>query len=99
MAGDRALLVDAGYAAVAAGINVKKIKYQALFINGVLCGLGGAELALSVHMFNVGMTNGRGYTALAAIILSNSSPLVCILAIVLFFQYILSKYQVHYRLS
>ena len=71
-------------AAVAAGINVKKIKYQALFINGVLCGLGGAELALSVHMFNVGMTNGRGYTALAAIILSNSSPLVCILASMLF---------------
>ena len=71
-------------AAISAGISVKKIQYSALFINGVLCGLGGAQLALSVYMFNVNMTNGRGYTALAAIILSNSAPLICLLACLLF---------------
>lgn len=71
-------------AAMAAGINVKRIKYEALLMNGILCGLGGAELALSIHMFNVGMTNGRGYTALAAIILSGSAPIPCMFASMLF---------------
>lgn len=71
-------------AAESAGIKVKRIKYQALFFNGVLCGLAGAELALSVHMFNVGMTNGRGYTALAAIILSGSNAIGCLFTSLLF---------------
>lgn len=71
-------------AAFSAGINVKSAKYTALLINGILCGLGGAQLALSVYMFNVNMTNGRGYTALAAIILANSSPILCFLSCLLF---------------
>lgn len=71
-------------AAVSAGIHVRKIKYSALIINGVLCGLGGAELALSVYMFNVGMTNGRGYTALAAITLAGCSPLLSLITCLLF---------------
>jgi simple sugar transport system permease protein len=54
-------------AAVATGVNTNKIKYTALLMNGILCGLAGAELALEVYMFNVGMTNGRGYTALSAL--------------------------------
>lgn len=71
-------------AAVSAGLNTKRIKYSALIANGILCGLGGAELALSVYMFNVGMTNGRGYTALAAIILSNAHPIGALAACLLF---------------
>ena len=71
-------------AAVSTGLSAKRIKYIALISNGVLCGLGGAELALSVYMFNVGMTNGRGYTALAAIILSNSHPIGAFAACLLF---------------
>ena len=71
-------------AAVSAGIHVRKIKYSALIINGILCGLGGAELALSVYMFNVGMTNGRGYTALAAITLAGGSPLLSLITCLLF---------------
>ena len=39
-------------AALAAGVNTKKVKYTALLLNGALCGLAGAELALSVYMFN-----------------------------------------------
>lgn len=61
--------------AISAGVNARRTKYIALISNGVLCGLGGAELALSVYMFNVGMTNGRGYTALAAIVLAANHPL------------------------
>lgn len=71
-------------AAVSAGIHVRKIKYFALILNGILCGLGGAELALSVYMFNVGMTNGRGYTALAAITLSGGHPLLSLATCLLF---------------
>ncbi|MEA4970342.1 MAG: ABC transporter permease [Candidatus Pelethousia sp.] len=71
-------------AAVAAGINVRRTQYLALTTNGVLCGLGGAELALSVYMFNVGMSNGRGYTALAAITLADNHPLIALAACLLF---------------
>lgn len=71
-------------AATAAGINVKKIKYFALSINGILCGLGGAQLALSLNMFNVDMTNGRGFTALAVLILINSEPIWALGACLLF---------------
>ncbi len=71
-------------AAIAAGIHATKIKYTALLVNGVLCGLGGATLALSVYMFNVGMTNGRGYTALAAIVLAGNHPLWTLATCLLF---------------
>lgn len=71
-------------AAQAAGINTRKTKYSALIANGILCGLGGAELALSVYMFNVGMTNGRGYTALAAMTLAGNHPILTLGACILF---------------
>ncbi|HWS28928.1 MAG TPA: ABC transporter permease [Clostridia bacterium] len=71
-------------AAVSAGINVHRTQYLALLANGILCGLGGAELAMSVYMFNVGMTNGRGYTALAAITLADNHPLITLAACLLF---------------
>ena len=71
-------------AAASAGINVRRSKYTALLTNGVLCGLAGADLALSVYMFNVGMTNGRGYTALAAIVLAGNRPLWALAACLLF---------------
>ena len=71
-------------AALAAGVNTKKVKYTALLLNGALCGLAGAELALSVYMFNVGMTNGRGFTALAAVTLGGAHPLVALGTCMLF---------------
>lgn len=86
-------------AAQAAGINVKRIKYIALAINGVFCGLGGALLALSVYMFNIDMTDGRGYMALASCVLANGQPLLVLLATLLFgfaesIQVSLSKYEI-----
>ncbi len=71
-------------AANAAGINAKQISYFALILNGVFCGLAGAQLALALNMFNVGMTNGRGLTALAVLILTNSAPILVLLASLLF---------------
>lgn len=72
---------DATYAA---GLKVKRIQYLALVINGVFCSLAGCQLALSINMFNVGMTSGRGFTALAALILTNSQPLLTLLVGLLF---------------
>lgn len=86
-------------AANAAGIHVKRIKYSALLLNGVFCGLGGALLSLSVYMFNIDMTDGRGYMALASCVLANGQPLLVLLATLLFgfaesIQVSLSKYEI-----
>lgn len=72
-------------AAASAGIPTRRVQYIALSINGLLCGLAGAELALGfTNMFNEGMTNGRGFTALAALILANSEPIATFGACLLF---------------
>ena len=72
-------------ASASAGISVRRVQYIALSINGLLCGLAGAELALGfTNMFNEGMTNGRGFTALAALILANSEPIATLGACLLF---------------
>lgn len=71
-------------AAGAAGLKVKRIQYLALIINGVFCSLAGCQLALSINMFNVGMTSGRGFTALAALVLTDSHPLFTLLVGLLF---------------
>lgn len=70
--------------AASAGISVKRTRYIALAINGLMCGLAGAQLALSLNMFNVGMTNGRGFTALAAITLTQAEPIPTLLVCLLF---------------
>ncbi len=79
----RAVGLDAETAS-STGIHVKKVRYIALAINGVMCGLAGAQLALSLNMFNVGMTNGRGFTALAAITLTGAEPISTLFICLLF---------------
>lgn len=71
-------------AALAAGVNAKKVRYGAMLACGGFCGLAGAQLALSLNMFNIGMTDGRGFTALAVLIMSGSRPVVILLACLLF---------------
>lgn len=70
--------------AAASGVNIRHVKYIALLLAGLLCGLGGAQLSLAANMFNVGMSNGRGYTAIAALILSKSRPIPTFFACLLF---------------
>ena len=70
--------------AEAAGINTRRIKYIALLIGGVLAGLSGAQLSLSANLFNIGMSNGRGYTAIAALILARARPIPTFLSCLLF---------------
>ena len=58
-----------------AGIPVHKYQYIAMLLNGILGGLGGAYLVLvQVGNFSENMTSGRGYIALAAVILGRYIP-------------------------
>ncbi len=67
-----------------AGINLGFVQYSALALNGLFCGLAGAQLALSLNLFNIGMTNARGFTALAVLIMTDSRPLLTLLACLMF---------------
>jgi simple sugar transport system permease protein len=58
-----------------AGISVIGLRYAAVAICGVLCGLAGAYLATALQAgFVKDMTAGRGYIALAALIFSKWRP-------------------------
>ncbi|MGC4026747.1 MAG: ABC transporter permease [Mesorhizobium sp.] len=62
--------------AQAAGINVMKYRWIALLISGVCAGIAGASLPLSgLSVFTENMTAGKGFLALAAIIVANGNPL------------------------
>lgn len=58
------------------GINVIKTRYVAVLLSGLVAGLGGAFFTLgSVGRFNEGMTAGKGFIGLAAMIFGNWRPL------------------------
>jgi ABC-type uncharacterized transport system permease subunit len=55
-----------------AGISVALLRYQAVIIAGVLCGIAGAFISTSLSAsFVRDMTAGRGFMALAALIFAN----------------------------
>ena len=70
-------------AAAAVGVDVNKTRWMCIIITGVLCGLGGAQMALgNLTQVSEDMVGGRGFIALAAVILSRATPWgVCCTAI------------------
>jgi simple sugar transport system permease protein len=58
------------------GINVIKTRYMAVLLGGVVAGLAGTFFTLgSVGRFDEGMTAGKGFIGLAAMIFGNYSPI------------------------
>lgn len=69
----------------AAGVSVSGLRYMALTLNGVLCGLAGAYLVLAQSAsFSPNMTAGRGFMALAALIFGRWHPVSALWACLLF---------------
>jgi general nucleoside transport system permease protein len=72
-------------AAATVGIDVIRTRYLGVVASGVLASLGGAFLSLSlVGSFNQGMTAGRGFIALAVVIIGKWRPGLALLAALLF---------------
>ena len=58
----------------AAGVSAARVRVLALLAGGALVGVGGAQLSLSIAGFTADMSSGRGYIALAAVILGGWRP-------------------------
>lgn len=72
-------------AARAAGLSVQRIQFLALCAGGAFAGMGGACLSIGeLSQFVENMTQGRGYLAVAAVILGRWRPAGVFLAVLFF---------------
>lgn len=68
-----------------AGVSVVRMRFAAVAICGVLCGIAGAYLSTALQAgFVKDMTAGRGYIALAALIFAKWRPWYALMACMLF---------------
>jgi ABC-type uncharacterized transport system permease subunit len=68
-----------------AGVSVVRLRFAAVMITGVLCGIAGAYMATALQAgFGKEMTAGRGYIALAALIFAKWRPVAAMWACLLF---------------
>jgi simple sugar transport system permease protein len=68
-----------------AGITVTGLRYACVLTSGAIAGLGGCYLVLSqIFLFSEHMSAGKGFIALAAVILGRWNPLGALLACLLF---------------
>jgi ABC-type uncharacterized transport system permease subunit len=72
-------------AAETVGIDVIRLRYRNVIASGAVAALGGAYLSMEVtNSFQAGMTNGRGFIGLAAMIVGRWTPLGGLGAAILF---------------
>ena len=72
-------------AAETVGIDVIRLRYRNVILGGLFAGLAGAWFTLDYgNSFQPGMTNGRGYIALAALIFGRWHPIGAVAASLLF---------------
>ena len=71
--------------AFAAGLKPQRLQYQALFVAGMLGGIGGGHLSIAyTKTWQEGMTAGAGFIAVGLVIFAAWSPIRAILGAVLF---------------
>jgi simple sugar transport system permease protein len=72
-------------AADTVGIKVRGVRYRNVIIAGAIAGLGGAFLTVgNIGSFNIGISGGKGFIALAAVIFGRWTPLGATMAALLF---------------
>lgn len=71
---------EAPDAALAQGVDVSRVQLTAATLSGALVALGGAHLVLDQHRFEVGMSGGRGFLALAAVLVGRHRVAPTVLA-------------------
>lgn len=72
-------------AVTSAGLDPLMLRLYAVILSGALAGLGGAFLSIGeLNLYSEGMTAGRGFIALAAVIFGRWNPLGATLACVVF---------------
>lgn len=73
-------------AAATAGLSVRRLKYQAVILSGIFAALGGCALTLGEvgYFASGGMTAGRGFVVLAAVVVGGWDPLRIALACLVF---------------
>lgn len=72
-------------AAETLGVDVSAIRYLAVILSGVLCGLAGAQLSLgNVTLFVEDMSAGRGWIAVVAVLFGRAHPVGVLIASLLF---------------
>lgn len=71
-------------AAISVGVPVELVRWLAVAVSGICAALGGAYLALDQHQFVDGMSGGRGFIALAAVIFGHWDPKRVTIACLLF---------------
>ena len=63
------------HAADAAGIDVAKVRYQALLLSGALMGIAGAYLSMAQYnAFTFGVVSGRGWVCIALVVFGQWRP-------------------------
>lgn len=75
---------EAPGAAAQAGISVSAVRVLAVTLGGAICGLGGVALSFDQQQFQSGMSGGRGFIALAAVIVAGWRPGRAVIACVVF---------------
>jgi len=76
---------EAPHAADAAGVRVLRVRFLATLFGGALAGLAGAHLALAhAGTFSQNMSAGRGFIAIAVVVLGRWNPPLVLLAALFF---------------
>jgi ABC-type uncharacterized transport system permease subunit len=71
-------------AAATLGVGVGRYQMGAVLLGGALCGLAGAQLSLGSGLFTEGMSAGRGWIAVVAVMLGRAHPVGVFAACALF---------------